>query len=72
MTTPPSVPPAAGGPGEPPFMSLRTLLILLVGFVFGVVSGFLTFLAYRNVAGAVLAGLGTAGAAIAVLNGLIG
>ncbi|WP_328645531.1 hypothetical protein OHS58_37290 [Amycolatopsis sp. NBC_00348] len=63
--------PHGGGAGKPPFMEHRTVLILLVAFVCGTVAGVLTFLAYHNVAGAVLAGIGAAGGAIIVLHQLL-
>jgi hypothetical protein len=71
MTTPTGTPSTSGGHGKPPFMPQRTMLILLVSFVCGVIIGSLTFLAYRNTAAAVLAGLGAAGAAVTVLHLLI-
>ncbi|MFD4276264.1 hypothetical protein ACFYX8_11790 [Streptomyces cyaneofuscatus] len=55
-----------------PFLPLHTTVVLLVAFVIGVVMGGLTFLSGAPVAGAVIAGLTGAGAAVPVLRLLIG
>ncbi|MCX5269383.1 hypothetical protein [Streptomyces sp. NBC_00199] len=62
MTTPQST---------PPFLSLHTAVILLIAFVFGTVMGILTALTGVPVAGAIAAGLTSAGANIPVLRTLI-
>lgn len=54
-----------------PFLSLHTAVILLIAFVFGVVMGILTALTGVPVAGAIAAGLTSAGANVPVLRTLI-
>jgi hypothetical protein len=45
--------------------------VLLIALVVGLVAGALAFLAYRDVATAVLAGGGAAGGGLALFHGLI-
>ncbi|MGW4566563.1 hypothetical protein ACWEN3_30590 [Streptomyces sp. NPDC004561] len=54
-----------------PFLSLHTAVVLLIAFVIGVVMGILTALTGVPVAGAVAAGLTSAGAGVPVLRTLI-
>ncbi|WP_329106804.1 hypothetical protein [Streptomyces sp. NBC_01439] len=55
-----------------PFVSQHTAIILLAGFVIGLVVGGLTFLSGTPAAGAVLAGLLSAGGSVPFLRTLIG
>lgn len=69
---PPVTPGSAGGPTpEPPFLSLHTAVVLLTALVLGLVTGGLTAMTGAPVAGAVLAGLSTASAAVPALRSLI-
>lgn len=71
--TPPASPGATGSSEpEPPFLSLHTTVVLLSGFVIGLVVGSLTTLTGAPVAGAVLASLTAAGTSVPVLRSLIG
>uniref|UniRef100_UPI002F916407 hypothetical protein n=2 Tax=unclassified Streptomyces TaxID=2593676 RepID=UPI002F916407 len=54
-----------------PFMTQHTAIIRLAGFVIGLVVGGLTFLSGTPAAGAVLAGLLSAGGSVPVLRTLI-
>ncbi|MFC0436152.1 hypothetical protein [Kutzneria buriramensis] len=49
-------------------MSGRTAIIAVIAFLAGVVSGALTYWAYWNIPGAVLAGLGTMAVAFLALH----
>lgn len=66
----PLTPPEPSGPG--PFMTQHTAIILLAAVVIGLVIGGLTFLSGTPVAGAILAGLVSAGGSVPVLRTLIG
>jgi hypothetical protein len=55
-------------PFPPPLVSIRTAVILLLGFVCGVTIGVLTYFAGGNTAAAILAGLTSTGGAIVFLN----
>ncbi|WP_327398712.1 DUF677 domain-containing protein [Streptomyces sp. NBC_01288] len=55
----------------PPFLSLHAAVVLLTAFVFGIVMGVLTALTGVPVAGAVAAGLTSAGTSVPVLRILI-
>ncbi|WP_031069501.1 hypothetical protein [Streptomyces sp. NRRL WC-3742] len=55
----------------PPFLSLRTAVILLIAFVIGAVMGTLALLGGIPAAGATAAGLTGAGAAVPVLHKLV-
>ncbi|NWF31073.1 hypothetical protein HW130_33345 [Streptomyces sp. PKU-EA00015] len=75
MTTPQNPQPAASSANEPaaqPFLSLHTTVVLLTALVLGVVAGGLTLFTGVPLAGAVLAGLSTAGSSVPVLRSLIG
>ncbi|MFC7841917.1 hypothetical protein [Streptomyces sp. NPDC057382] len=72
MTPPPVGPTSGGSAPEPPFLSLRTTVVLLAALVIGLVAGGLTVLTGTPVAGAVLAGLTAAGSSVPVLHSLIG
>ncbi|MEV6551870.1 hypothetical protein AB0M57_24635 [Streptomyces sp. NPDC051597] len=52
-------------------MTMHTALVLLTAFIMGLVVGGLTFLGDGRVAGAILAGLFTAGGSVPVLRTLI-
>jgi len=65
-----SVPPPQPPPG--PFLPLHTALVLLAAAVIGLVVAGLTFLSGTPAAGAVLAGLISAGGSVPVLRTLIG
>lgn len=52
-------------------ISLRAGLLLLIGFICGIVSGLLTFAATHNLAFAALAGLAACGTGITFFNTLI-
>ncbi|MFE5214079.1 MULTISPECIES: hypothetical protein [unclassified Streptomyces] len=54
-----------------PFLSLHTAVVLLITFIIGVVMGTLTVLTGAPVAGAVAAGLTSAGARLPALRNLI-
>ncbi|MFG1913067.1 hypothetical protein [Kribbella sp. NPDC048928] len=58
---------------QPPrsLFSLRTVVILLVALLAGLVVGALTFLAGQNVAAAVLAGLGASGVSLVGAHTLV-
>lgn len=63
---------ATGSPYSRELVSLRTAVIALIALVFGIGSGTLTFWANGgNLAGAVLAGLGTAALTFVTLHVLI-
>ncbi|MFJ9634432.1 hypothetical protein ACIRU8_42745 [Streptomyces sp. NPDC101175] len=69
----PGSPGSTGGPTpEPPFLSLRTAVVLLASLVIGLIVGTLTLFTGAPVAGAVLAALSAAGAAVPTLHILIG
>ncbi|MFF8938714.1 hypothetical protein ACF08O_29145 [Streptomyces paradoxus] len=72
MTPPPPAPTPNGSDPEPPFLSLHTAVVLLTALVIGLIAGGLTLLAGLSVAGAVLAGLTSAGSSVPVLHSLIG
>jgi hypothetical protein len=57
-------------PPPPPF-SLRTVVILLVAAIAGLIVGILTFLAGQNVAASALAGICTSGVTLAGAHTLI-
>lgn len=68
--------PISPNPPEPPqpgpFITQHTAIILLTATVIGLVVGGLTFLSGTPAAGAVLAGLLSAGGSVPVLRTLIG
>ncbi|GAA1108071.1 hypothetical protein [Kitasatospora arboriphila] len=70
MSTPTPNPSNQSGPT--PFLTLRTVVVLLAAAVIGLVVGGLTFLSTRSAAGAVLAGLTAFGASVLGLHKLIG
>ncbi|WP_327267216.1 hypothetical protein OG444_40570 (plasmid) [Streptomyces sp. NBC_01232] len=72
MTPPPAGPAPGGSAPEPPFLSLHTTVVLLTALVVGLVLGGLTALTGAPIAGAVLAGLTSAGSSVPVLRSLIG
>ncbi|REH18055.1 hypothetical protein BCF44_13842 [Kutzneria buriramensis] len=59
-------PPTPVPPQDP--VSGRTAIIAVIAFLAGVVSGALTYWAYWNIPGAVLAGLGTMAVAFLALH----
>lgn len=61
----------AAHPASGPFMSVRTALILLTSVVIGAIVGGLTLTCGTHPAGAVLAGLASAGASVPALHALI-
>jgi hypothetical protein len=69
----PTIRPATPLPNglQPELISERSALIILYALVFGLVVGWLTFIAHGNLAVSVLAGLGTAGATLLALHTLI-
>lgn len=72
-SVPTPMPPAPPEPSPPsPFMTLHTALVLLTALVIGLVIGGLTFLGGSPTAGAVLAGLLSAGSSVPALRRLIG
>lgn len=69
--TPPTTSPTPSG-DRPPLLNVRTAVILLIAFIVGVTIGLLAYAAERHPAEAVLAGLGSAGAAAVACHSLIG
>lgn len=55
-----------------PLLTVRAALILMLAAMIGGVAGALTYLGHRSWTGAVLAGGGAAGVALAVLPNIIG
>ena len=75
MPSLPDAPPASPPPPESeptPLLTVRATVILLLAVLVGITAGVLTYLAQRSVPGAVLAGGGATGAAIALFNTIIG
>ena len=75
VPSPPAAPPAPSPPpaNEPmPLLTVRAAVILLLALLVGITAGLLTYLADSSVPGAVLAGGGATGAAIALFNTIIG
>ncbi|MEU8717930.1 hypothetical protein [Streptomyces sp. NPDC048663] len=63
--------PAPTPQGPPPFMTVRTAVVLLIAVLIGLVVGGLTFLSGGAAAAAVLAGLTAAGVSTPVVHTLI-
>ena len=62
----------SAGPAEPEgLITQRVALIVLIALVLGLVVGAVTFIAYGNVAGAILAGLGVLGLTLGGAHALI-
>ena len=55
-----------------PLLSIRAALLMLLSVLAGLAAGALTFLGGRSVLSAVLAGCGSAGAALLFFNKVIG
>lgn len=72
MTTAPTPPPVPGPEDPKPFLSVRTVIVLLTAAFIGAIAGVLTYFSTGNTAGAVLAGLIGVGASVPALNSLIG
>jgi len=68
----PTSPEAPGRAHPGPFLTQHTALVLLTAGVIGLVIGALTFFSGTPAAGAVLAGLLSAGGSVPVLRTLIG
>ncbi|MFF3942644.1 hypothetical protein [Streptomyces phaeofaciens] len=72
-SAPPPTPPNPPQPAQPgPIVTQHTAIVLLAGGFIGLVVGCLTFLSGTPAAGAVLAGLLSAGGSVPVLRSLIG
>ncbi|WP_345022068.1 hypothetical protein [Streptomyces shaanxiensis] len=71
-STPGPPPPQPPEFSHGPFITLHTAIVLLTAVVIGVIVGGLTFLSGTPAAGAVLAGLLTAGGSVPVLRTHIG
>ncbi|MFF8993226.1 hypothetical protein ACF09H_25495 [Streptomyces sp. NPDC014983] len=68
-----AAPPHAPGPeAQRPLLTAHAAIVLLMATVVGAIAGVLTYHSTGNMAGAVLAGLGTAGLSVPVLHNLIG
>jgi len=70
--TPPTTSPTPSSDRPSPLLNVRTAVILLIAFIVGVTIGLLTYAAGRHPAEAVLAGLGSTGAAAVGCHRLIG
>ncbi|MEU8576434.1 hypothetical protein [Streptomyces asoensis] len=64
---------SSSDPNPPgPFLPLHTALVLLIGVLFGLFAGSLTFLADNPLPVCTLTGLGVCGTSIPILRSLIG